>query len=241
VRLVRSSLVGLVAILALTACARLQFPTKTLYETANSFVRLEVDPSVKQESGHSHPVTVTAEQVAAVLAGIVVEEPITRMPIYDDLSQPRNRRALSQAEILFFSPLLALGLGAATPEEMVTFYQTQPISSVRREVTSGGLFVRGEEMHVLLSNYRAATHYLADPGVADMTDDRLTPTKPIAPQQGKLGFEPKQFQVSAVPHGFARLFYWDRRELIVLFRRLPPYTLAPLPSPPVKGPSPKGD
>ncbi len=240
-RLSSSSLIGLASILALTACGSTQFPTKTLYETPNSFVRLELDPTVEQGSGHSHPVTVRAEQVAAVLAGIVVDDPLTRMPIYDDLSQPRRRRAFSEGEILFLSPLLAAALGVATPEEVVTFYQTQPISTVRREVTSGGLFVQGEEMHLFISNYRATTHYRADPGVADMTDDRLTPMKPIAPQEGKLEFEPKQFQVSAVPRGLARLFYWDRRELIVLFRKLAPHPLSPLPGPPAKSPNLRGN
>jgi len=238
VGLATSPLIALASILALTACARPQFPTKTLYETANSFVRLEVDPTVDAGKGHSHPVAITAEQVAAVLAGIIVEEPVTRMPVYDDLSQPRRRRAFSEGEIVFLSPLLATALGVATPEEVVTFYQTQPISSVRREVTSGGLFVRGEEMHVVLSNYRATTHYRADPGVADFTDDRMTPMKPIAPQEGTLEFEPKEFQVSAVPRGLARLFYWDRRELIVQFRKLAARPLPPLPSPPSKSANP---
>ncbi len=236
-----SLLVGLASILALNGCGPTQYATKTVYESANSFVRLEVDPAVKPGHRHSHPVTVTAEQMAAVLAGVVVDEPITRMPIYDDVSLPRRRRAFSEAEIVFLSPLLAGALGAATPEEVVTFYQTQPISTIRREVTSGGLFVHGEEMHLFVTNYRATTHYRADPGSADMTDDRLTPMKPIAPQEGKLEFEPKQFQVSAVPRGLARLFYWDRRELIVLFRKLAPRPLPPLPPPSSKSPNPRGN
>jgi hypothetical protein len=221
-----SAWVNLCIITAAAGCGTPQFPTKVVYESEQSFVRLETDQTVEAGNFHSHPVSVSAEQMAAVLGGVVVEEPIGRMPLYDDLSRPRRHPAFTDAEIEFFAPLLAKALRIATPEEVVTFYQTRRLSAIRREVTSGGLFVQGDRLHLFLSNYRSKTHYRADIGVSDTTDDRLTPMKPIAPQEGKLEFEPKPYQVPSVPGGLARLFYWDRRELIVLFRELPPRPLS---------------
>lgn len=223
--------VGLCLIAGAAGCGTPQFPTKVVYESDQSFVRLETDQTVETGHEHSHPVSVSAEQMAAVLGGVVVEEPVSRMPFYDDLSRPRRHPAFTDAEIEFFAPLLAKALQIATPEEVVTFYQTRRVAAIRREVTSGGLFVQDDRLHLFLSNYRSKTHYRADIGVADTTDDRLTPMKPIAPQEGKLDFEPQRSRVPSAPAGLSRLFHWDRRELIVLFRQLPPRRLSPVAAP----------
>jgi hypothetical protein len=166
-----------------------------------------------------------------VLAGIVVEEAATRMPLYDDMSKPRRHQAFTGKDILLFAPFLAQALSKATPEEIVTFYQTRDISMGRREVTSGGLYVDGEELHFFLSNYRSRTHTSPDPGSADFDDDRLTPLQSLAPQRGKLFFEPVEFYRSPVPGGLGRLFYFDRREMIILVRTVPPRSLAEFISP----------
>lgn len=212
--------------LASAGCAAPPITTLTLYETPQAFVRLETDPTVGPGRGHSHPAQIPSGIMAAALAGIVIEDPITRLPLYDDLSKPRRRQALTDEEIAWFAPLLALGLAKATPEEVVTFYQSVRHGG-RREVTSGGLFVAGDELHVLLSNLRSDTHYMADVGAADQEDDRLTPMRSLAPQQGKLSFSPAAAARHPAPNGIGRLFHWDRREVVILYRMLEPRPLEP--------------
>jgi hypothetical protein len=216
---------------ALVGCTSGQFPTLTIYDTPHAFVRLEADPKVGQRAGHSHPATISTERMAAVLRGIVVQEPLTRLPLYDDLSIPRRHRAFGDEAVMFWAPLLSLALRKATPEEIVTFYQSQRLSGVSREVTSGGMFLDGEDLHVLLSNYRSDTHSTADTTVADTLDDRLTPLRSLTPQKGTLHFEPSEFQRPAEPQGTGRLFHWDRRELIIQVNRLPVKPLSTEPSP----------
>jgi hypothetical protein len=160
--------------------------------------------------------------MAAVLRGIVVREPVTRIPLYDDLGTPRRHAAFTEEEIAFWAPLLSLALRTATPEELVTFYTSTGLSGARRDVTSGGLFIAGEELHILLSNLRSSAQYAADIGTADTEDDRLTPMKPIAPQVGKLEFSPESSARDASPVGIGRIFHKDRRELIVLYQTLQP-------------------
>jgi len=206
---------------ALVGCASAQFTTLTIYETPQAFVRLEVDRMIGQGTGHSHPANISPEQMAAVLRGIIVHEPLTRLPLYDDLSIPRRHPAFSEDAVMFWAPLLSLALHKATPEEVVTFYQSRRLSGVKREVTSGGIFLDGEDLHVVLSNYRSGTHSTADIGVADTQDDRLTPLRSLAPQKGTLHFEPSEFQRPAEPQGAGRLFHWDRRELIIQVNHLP--------------------
>ena len=201
-------------------CAPAQFTTMTIFDTPTAFVRLEAE-SVDPERGHTHPISLTPEQMAVVLSGITVEEPWAKLPIYDDTSQPHRHPAFTEKEVMFFSPLLAVALSKATPEEVVTFYQSRYLSGTSREVTSGGLFVQGEELHIILANYRSPTHYSADIGVADTTDERLVPLRAIAPQRGKLDFEPHAVKREASANGFAGWFQHDRREVIVLYKFLP--------------------
>jgi hypothetical protein len=201
----------LAGLAALGGCTSGPDITLVNYETPLAYVRLEMDRTVVEGPGHTHPADISPELMSSVLRGIIVQEPLTRFPLYDDLSVPRRHRAFSDEEIAFWAPLLALALSKATPEEVVTFYQTRRLSGVRREVTSGGLFLEGDALHVLLSNYRSHTHPIADIGVADTMDDRLTPMRPLAPQTGVLDFEPRE-ALTPVDRGLLR---WDRRELII--------------------------
>lgn len=228
-----------VAIALTAACAPAQFTTVTIYDTPAAFVRLELDRTVETGRAHSHPLSLTPAQIAAVLAGVMIEEPLAKLPFYDDTSQPRRHRAFTEQEVTFFAPLLAGALAQATPEELVTFYESRDISRTRREVTSGGLFADGEELHLVLGNYRSETHYSADFGGADNTDDRLTPMKALAPQRGRLYFEPRYAERSSDRSGLPRWFQLGRREIIVQHSLLPPRAIFnPTPAtPPVDAPA----
>lgn len=209
-------------LLSLPACQSRQFPTVTVYESPASFVRLEADPMVQRDAGHSHPVTVTAEQMAVVLSGLMIEEPSRLLSFLDTNKEPRRHPAFNEAEIRFFAPLLAKGLGMATAEEVVTFYQTHQDTAIIRKVTSGGMFVDGEELHVVLSNYRSPTHSASDPGVDDTLDDRLTPMRRMAPQEASLYFEPSDAIAPSQTSFLSSLFSAERREVVVLYKRLAP-------------------
>ena len=219
VRLLSSKLLAM-SVPLFFGCATAQFTTMTVFDTPAAFVRLEAD-SLDTQKRYTHPMSLTAEQMAVVLNGIVVEEPWAKLPIYDDTSQPRRHPAFTEKEVILFAPLLAVALGKATPEEVVTFYQSRYLSGTSREVTSGGLFVHDDELHIILANYRSPTHYSADMGVADTGDDRLTPMRSLAPQRGRLDFEPTSATRAPDASVFGKLFQWDRRELVILFERLP--------------------
>lgn len=220
----------------LMSCTPGQFVTMTVYETPSAFVRLETDRTVEPDTGHTHPTTLTAQDMAALLCGVVIEEPLTRLPLYDDLSQPRRHAAFTEQEVTFFAPLLALALSKATPEEIVTFYETRSLSGTSREVTSGGLFVEDTSLHLILGNYRSPTHYTADIGVADTTDDRLTPLKPLAPQRGTLSFEPREAVHESTHRRMAAWLQTDRRELVIDYRRAIPAAGSPARPSPVPAP-----
>lgn len=227
-RLIRLVLLASAGAGLVAACAPGQFTTVTIYETPARYVRLEFDQSVKKGTEHSHPISLTPEQIAAVLGGVRIDEPwaLVRGDILQREPIPRVHPAFTDKEIAFFAPLLAIALSKATSEEVVTFYQTRDISALAREVTSGGLFVRGDELHLILANYRSHTHYRADLGVAETQDDRLTPLKSMAPQSGRVDFEPYSAKREQSSGGLEKLFQWDHREVAVLYKQLPPHPLS---------------
>lgn len=215
------------AIWLTAACTPGQFTTATIYDTPAAFVRLEFDRTVEKGREHSHPQSILPEQIAAVLAGIMIEEPLAKLPFYDDTSQPRRHRAFTEKEVAFFAPLLAIALGQATPEEIVTFYESRDVSGTVREVTSGGMFIQGETLRIRLANYRSHTHQSADIGVADTQDDRLTPLRSLAPQRGRLHFEHRSSMPPDSDKELTGIFSWDHREVAVLYRSLPPRQVTP--------------
>ncbi len=208
------------------ACGPSQFITTTIYETPSAFVRLEFDRTVKKGTEHSHPISLTPEQVAAILGGVRIDEPLAlvRGNILGD-PVPRVHPAFTEKEIAFFAPLLAVALSKATPEEIVTFYETRYRAATSREVTSGGMFVRDDEVHIILANYRSHTHFMADMGVAETQDDRMTPMESLNPQLGRVDFEPTSAKRERPVGGLEKLFQWDHRDLTVLYKQLPPRTL----------------
>ncbi|MBX3302557.1 MAG: hypothetical protein KF693_10110 [Nitrospira sp.] len=207
---------------ALIACAPQQFTTLTVYESPHAFVRLEVDRNLAHKTGHSHPSDISPEQMAAILNGLVFEEPATRLPLYDDLSRPRRHPALTEPEVALLAPLLADALKKAGPAEIVTFYSSTSRSGGQRLVTSGGLFVEQDDLHLLLANYRSPTNFFPDPGVADTMDERLTPLRSIAPQVGRLEFEPRSWAGTPTRGTFSAWLQPKRREIIVRYKLVQP-------------------
>lgn len=212
--------VGVALVASMTACHSQQFATVTIYESPSHFVRLEADPQVGDDHGHSHPVDISMKEMEAVLSGLRIQEPPKWRNWFADSDEPSRHRAFTEAEVRFFAPLMARGLKQATPEEVVTFYQTLQDTAIIRKVTSGGIYVQGDQLHIVMGNYRASTHYTADPGVADTEDDRLTPMKSIAPQVQQLAFEPAAAVAPKERKGFSSLFVNEPREVVVRFRQL---------------------
>ena len=63
-----------------------------------------IDGTLREGAGHAHPASVSTEQMAAVLRGIRVREPLTRLPLYDDLSIPHRHRAFNEEAVMFWAP-----------------------------------------------------------------------------------------------------------------------------------------
>ena len=85
--------------------------------------------------------------------------------------------------------------------------------------------MQGDELHLILANYRSHTRYMADFGAAETTDDRLTPMQSLAPQEGRLDFEPASAKRERSVGGLGKIFQWNHRELAVLYKHMTPRPL----------------
>ena len=211
------------------ACGPRQFTTLTIYDKPEAYVRLEFDRTVQKGSEHSHPISLTKEQVAAVLGGVRIEEHLS-------FAQSDIVPAFTEKDIAFFAPLLAQALSKATPEEIVTFYATRYVSATRREVMSGGVFVQGDALHLILANYWSTTDLKYDVIVTDTQDDRLMPMASLTKYGGHLDFEPHSAKWEGPTGSVEKIFQRDGRELAILYKQLPPHPLAKSAPQPVAAP-----
>ncbi|GJL65333.1 MAG: hypothetical protein NPIRA05_03040 [Nitrospirales bacterium] len=174
---------------SIAGCATSEFFTVTIYDSPQRVVRLQTKSLDDTEGGYSHPASVSVEQMTRVLTGLFTEvgdTPFSR--------SGTRHRAFSDSEIKFFAPLFVRGLEQATPEEVVTFFETAEISDQQEATTSGGVFVRENGLYIIMSNHGVKTAIWQDNDQYE-SPQRLSPLEPMAPEPGRLVFEPAEFML----------------------------------------------
>lgn len=209
---------SLVLLLLLAACAIPQVPSETVYEDPVNFVRLETDPTVVPEGpapAHSHPAQVAPEVMAGILRGFSAREHRTSLQRLIS-GEAAPERVFREEEVALLAPRISEALAQAAPNQVVTYYLSEPHSSIKREITTGGLYVQGSELHFVLGNFRTLYGIPA----YGMVYDRRYPMMPITAKWFDLSFEPAR---AVVPSTFG---FWDqvlgrgRDEVIVDLRKL---------------------
>ncbi len=177
------------ALLFCAGCAIPVVPYRAVYEDPVNYVRLEVDDAVLPEwppSAHAHPQAMGAEDVARILGGISVKEHRIWLQKWLQGEAPLMP-AFRPEELTLLSRQIAEAFAAAKPDERVTFYLSQPQTSVKRVITTGGLYVHGTELHFILGNWQIV-YGIPTYG---MIYDRRYPMRPTAAKGFDLFFEPE--------------------------------------------------
>lgn len=203
----------------LTACGMPQFLTVSIYDSPERVVRLQAIPGVNHGKGYSHPVVLSKDQMAKVLEGLYVEESTVALPFSTGSGDSTSQRVFNDQEVEFFAPHLIKGLSMATSEEVVTFFETAEVSSLHRLTTSGGVYVKDNELHILLSNYAVKTNIWQDAD-AYQAPFRLRPLEPIDPQPGRLTFKPQHVMVQSAETGLPETFGAKPWHAAVFFQKL---------------------
>ncbi|MDC8448000.1 MAG: hypothetical protein LV473_06560 [Nitrospira sp.] len=183
VQVLRPAIFVLLAI----GCARLPVPVQVIYEDQSLLIRTE---RVASKEEYSHPLSLTADDMAKILSGVSVQERPASWPLrlFGKVTKPE--RLFREDEIRALAPYLADGLRTAKPNERVTFglYTPGPNPTYERYVTSGWIAVRDPFLHIALDYVRNL-----QPRSPTRSYYPFYPEMPSAPPPSDVFFEPQEF------------------------------------------------
>ena len=133
-------------------CARLPVPMAVIHEDPGLLVRLE---RVSQTGAYTHPMAVSAHDIAAVQAGFSARErPAGPLRWFGKEASPE--RVFREDVIQVLAPYLAEALRVAKPDERVMFalYGEGKNPDVERVVTAGWIAVRDPFFHLEVNSLR---------------------------------------------------------------------------------------
>ena len=178
---------GAVWLFVLVGCAVPHVPSRVIYEDPVNFVRLEEDSEVLTEwpfSHHTHPFLIEPDKLRKILSGVMVQEHWIALKRWLKGESPLVP-AFTDEELTLLSVRMAEALAEAKYNERITFYLSEPQTFARRIITTGGLYIHGTELHMLLGNWRIIYGIPA----YGMIYDRRYPMRPTAAKGFDLRFQ----------------------------------------------------
>ncbi|MGC4098671.1 MAG: hypothetical protein QM706_16280 [Nitrospira sp.] len=204
----------------LVGCAAPHVPSRIIYEDPVNFVRLEEDSGVLPEwppSHHTHPFAIEPEKLRTILSGMKVQEHWIALQRWLRGESPLVP-AFTDEELALLSVRISEALAEAKESERVTFYLSQPQTFARRIITTGGLYVHGTELHILLGNWRIMYGIPA----YGMIYDRRYPMRPTAAKGFDLIFHPAEAVIPVKSSLLDGILANAKDELIIDLTRLEP-------------------
>src|ERR1051326_6828583 len=147
------------AVLALTlllpSCANVTQVPVSIQETPDRFVRLEPrDGENRREAStpFQHPLKLSTEDWERILSGVQVQS--RKDTVLFTIAKNPPQPAFSQEQVAYLSHGLQRVFSRAHPDEFVVFGFSEARSPQLTEITTGGWFVEGQMLHLILANYR---------------------------------------------------------------------------------------
>ncbi len=100
------------------------------------------------------PATFTEGELSALLQSVTIRREVSFFSYYVLRQDPTAERAFTEGNVALLARPLASALAKAHPQEMITFLVSRGREDGLSEITSGGLFLRGDLLYVLLTNVR---------------------------------------------------------------------------------------
>lgn len=138
----------------LSGCANSPTFSRPLYQDPTLTVGLEspLFPEEASSEPNSHPVKFLTQDLVKILRSIKVKKEVSFLNYYVLRKDPTPQHVFSAELAEILAPHLQAGFAKARPEEMVTFFVNRPREDGIPMITSGGLFVRGMQLSVVLAN-----------------------------------------------------------------------------------------
>lgn len=207
-------------LLAVAGCAVPQVPSRVIYEDPVNFVRLEPDPFFLPEwppTANSHPALISPGEIGDILKGFIVREHRPWL-LAKILGEAPWEPAFRDEEIALLVPRLSEALAQAKPDERVTYYLSRPQTSIKREITSGGIYVKDNQFHFILGNRRIIYGIPA----YGMVYDRRYPMRPTAAKGFDIRFDQTAVVVTQENSIWDQLLGWEKDEMVIDLRKVVP-------------------
>lgn len=178
-----------VLISAAAGCARMPYTTTTVHEDFRVAVTVQQEISAKK---YSHPVQLTADQVAAILRNFSLREE-QRLPLRWFAEEAAPKPIFREEELVWVSSYLVEALQKAGPEERAHFQLFAPgmNRADTRNVTAGWVAVREPYLYLTIEYFHTE--------IPTRHTDAYYPNNPAMSPQSKtylLFFEPGRFWVT---------------------------------------------
>jgi len=141
--------------IVLSGCSRPYLFMRTINEEESRYVRFQARYGAGQDGAalkFAHPVALSESEWAHLLDHIFIQE--QKKFLAKGVAQPTPRSAFDADEKRYLAKQLAEGFQKARPDEWVVFYLSHPREPGVVEIDSGGFFIEGERLHLILANYR---------------------------------------------------------------------------------------
>lgn len=174
-------------VLSLAAGCATAPPPRAVYQDSTTAVRIQNDSKAGQ--GHSHPAKISPDVLQPILAGVRIQSRQSLVPSII-IGEPALAPAFVQEEHTFLAPHLSRALAEANQDELVTFYRRVPSSAGGLAITSGGVFVHGRHLYVILANARNLPSEGMSQSIVSEIDPVETPLLPISRTSFRATFVP---------------------------------------------------
>jgi hypothetical protein len=170
-------------------CSRLPYTTKPVHEDFRVAVNVQKEVTPAR---YSHPVQLTADQVAAILRNFSLREEQS-LPLRWFAEEAPPKPVFREEELVWVSPYLVEALQKAGPEERAHFQLFSPgmNRAQTRNVTAGWVAVREPFLYLTIEYFHTE--------IPARHSDPYYPNNPAMPPQPKtylLFFEPGRFLVT---------------------------------------------
>ena len=156
IRVVTSGLTAIVMASLLASCTISPAFSRTVYEDPAVLVRLdshlvqgEVSPAPAE-----HIPELTAEDLAEILRSVRIQPEISFLSYWILRKEPQTVPAFPNDHAALLAPHLRAALAKARPNETAVFFLRRTREDGIPLVTTGGLFLHGTQLYVLLANAR---------------------------------------------------------------------------------------
>ncbi len=162
-------------------------PPRAVYQDPATIIRIQVDS--KAGPGHSHPAAISPDVIRQVLNGLRIRSRNSFVPSIMT-GEASLVAAFSPEEQAVLGPHLSKALAEAKPDELVTFYRRVSTPAVGLAITSGGLFVHGRHLYVVVANDRTLPSEGMSQSIVSEIDPLDSPLLPITRAGFRASFAP---------------------------------------------------